>query len=241
MNTQAVNDFDLFFSTPKRIDLDLLEHFSLIEILEEPNLSTRREALQIYQEFLESIDRNTIYQGILNDLKGASIQEIQNAIDCHTSEKGEAAQLYGGLSHHITQKEIQCELSMEPIYAGSTYCIYRPFLLFASGRKFVLKRSIKAAYYYHDFFPTNIKEFEELSYKLSYPFSSIALQDPNGIDYYAVSSVVGEGLALKELFDNPDKQKIRRQLKGLENDRKTKKQKKVLQKKLEYVETIHLF
>lgn len=188
------------FPHPKHSDLSKIYSYPLNDIFREPDKKIRKEALFYYREALSSLTQNSSIKDLIEEMKGASIEAIYQEIYKNTNENGEIVRVYGGIKVQRANHLITCDLSMEPIYSGSYYVRYRPFLFnFDTKRKYVLSRTICATTYFEEFFPTNIKEFEEFSRKLENPFSGEALHDAYGIDYYAVSQRVGEFLLLREL------------------------------------------
>ena len=173
--------------------LDASEFYtlSLDQINNISDISLKKEMLTLYNEQIKILEQDSIGKLFIDP--NISIEEIYYNIDQYTESlksnylfDNETVKFYPSIKECKAAKNITCHFSGGTIYKGSTYCSYRPFIQnIDSGKKYVLKDTIKVELYYRDELPTTLKEFEEFIYNLD---TAYKLQKNNGtIDFYTVS------------------------------------------------------
>ena len=173
--------------------------FTLDEILSLNN----KKIYETYLKELETLKTNRIAKQIVERMYGESINKIYEAIlkeeTINTSMDsdfflGDIVLLHESVKECHTKTSIACDFSANLIKKGGLYLNYRPMLENITTKKiYVLKRSIKVEPAYFDLLPTNIRELEELNYKMK-----LQIED-NYIDYSHLNQVMGGELVLRRL------------------------------------------
>jgi len=100
---------------------------------------------------------------------------------------------YPNLRRVNSKCEYTCPVSSMICSKGTETVLFKPFLFIPKENiSYVLEKSIRAHYYYEDFFPTNIKAFDEFMYKIEHSY------ELNLDDYYNFYTMVGN-LSLRKL------------------------------------------
>lgn len=172
---------------------------SLSEILE----SNSSQLYKDYVDELEKLKNNRITKQIVEEMYGASINQIYEAIllkevinISNDSDffPGDLVLLHESIREYHTKTNITCNFSSAPIKKGELYLNYRPILEDLTSKKvYVLKRSIKVEASYYDLLPTNIMALEELNNKMKLQVSD------DYIDYSHLNQVMGGTLSLRRL------------------------------------------
>lgn len=164
---------------------------SLEQINSISDISLKKEMLTLYNEQIKILEQDSIGKLFIDP--NISIEEIYYNIDQYTESlkstylfDNEKVKFYPSIKENKATKNITCHFSGGTIYKGSTYCSYRPFIQnMDSGKKYILKDTIKVELYYRDQLPVTLQEFEEFIYNLDNAYKT---QRNNGvIDFYTIS------------------------------------------------------
>ena len=173
------------------LDPSEFSSLSLEQINNVSDISLKKEMLTLYNEQIKTLEQDPIGKLFIDT--NISIEEIYYNIEQYLESlkstylfDNETVKFYPSIKEFKATKNITCHFSGGTIYKGSTYCSYRPFIQnMDSGKKYVLKDTIKVELYYRDELPTTLKEFEEFIYHLD---NAYKLQKNNGtIDFYTIS------------------------------------------------------
>lgn len=187
--------------------------FSTLSVEQINNISDnslKKEMLTLYNEQIKKLEHDPV--GKLFVDANISIEEIYYNIEQYLESlkstylfDNETVKFYPSIKECKATKNITCHFSGGTIYKGSTYCSYRPFIQnMVSGKKYVLKKTIKVELYYREQLPITLKEFEDFIYNLDNAYKT---QRNNGIiDFYTVSCNLGDW-SLKEL--NPKRKVLK--------------------------------
>ena len=176
-----------------------VENLSLDEILTLNN----EKIYSNYLKTLEDFKTNRITREIVAKMYGSSIneiyediikEEIQNTSTDSELFYGDIVLIHESIKEYHAKKDLICDFSANLIKKSGLYLNYRPLIENITKQKvYVLKRTIKVEPAYYDILPKNIKELEELNYKMK-----LQIQE-NGIDYSHFNQVMGGSLTLRRL------------------------------------------
>ncbi len=173
------------------LDASEFSTLSLEQINNISDNSLKKEMLTLYNEQIKKLEQDPIGKLFIDT--NISIEEIYYNIEQYLESlkstylfDNETVKFYPSIKECKATKNITCHFSGGTIYKGSTYCSYRPFIQnMDSGKKYVLKDTIKVELYYRDQLPITLKEFEDFIYNLDNAYKT---QRNNGIiDFYTVS------------------------------------------------------
>ncbi len=106
---------------------------------------------------------------------------------------GEKVIYYSNIHLVKAAKEFLCAVSGERFKKGNECLIFKPFLYLPNKNICYATNRIKAYYYYEDFFPRTLKEFDDFCYKIDHSY------ELNLEEYYNLSSNIGGGISIKKL------------------------------------------
>lgn len=173
------------------LDASEFSTLSLEQINNISDNSLKKEMLTLYNEQINKLEQDPIGKLFIDT--NISIEEIYYNIEQYLESlkstylfDNETVKFYPSIKECKATKNITCHFSGGTIYKGSTYCSYRPFIQnMDSGKKYVLKETIKVELYYRDQLPITLKEFEDFIYNLDNAYKT---QRNNGIiDFYTIS------------------------------------------------------
>lgn len=104
----------------------------------------------------------------------------------------EKVNFYPNLSIVKTKTDFICPVSFSKVFSGSECVKYKPFIYLPYKKEtYVISKAIKASTYYEDFFPTDIKTFDDFVYKINNSY------DLDLKEYYNFNSIYGDILLRK--------------------------------------------
>ena len=174
-----------------------------MKIFEEMTLEEMPEVFKKrYIEEINLMASNKLAKEIINRNYGKSLIDIYHILESslvdYKSElffPGEYMKLYCRIEERKTKTQISCDFSSGIIFPGSIYIPYRPLLKnIETNESYVLSPALKVDYYFATDLPQNIREFEELTYKML-----AEKEDSSGIDYNHLNSVVGGDFTFQKL------------------------------------------
>lgn len=149
---------------------------------------------QVFDSYLKVIPAQ-IYRPNrkLSDMLELSLLQEEDLVSDYVFS-GEKVNYYPNIKRVISHIDYTCPVSGVKCIKGVETIIFKPFF-FLPDRKasYVLEKAIRAHYYYEDFFPRSIKEYDDFVYKVEHAYE-LGLED-----YYNFSCNLGRGLNLKKL------------------------------------------
>lgn len=152
-------------------------------------------------------------------------QRLEEIVLEHTSYylfPGDQCSFYPKFVESKATKNFTCYLSGAPIVPGESYYTYRPLIKNLNTHKsYTISSSIIASAGYIDLFPTTLLDFEEWCRKLE----QAEYSNDDEIDFYGFSCIAGSNcLYPKELHDDKETRKRRRNINKIKNLEKTEKE-----------------
>lgn len=149
--------------------------------------------LELFEEIIKDIPQELYsnYKPIFIMLEEMDILEANHYSEYVFPE--DKVNFYPNLKIVKTKNAFTCPISSSIINKGSECITYKPFLFLPNKKEaYVLKKAIKASTYYENFFPTNIKEFDEFAYKVNNSYTL------NNEEYYNFNCNYGD-ITLRKL------------------------------------------
>lgn len=184
-----------------------VEEYTLEEINEIEDVEFRNRLQKFYQEKRLELGSTPFLRRVINGHPNCSIVNLQYLLDSECLEctsfynfPNQQVYFYPTVRECQSKSDIACAFSGGKIKKGSVYYCYRPLLdVVDSGKRYVLRKTLKLETMYFSDLPTTIQEFDDFAIKVEnywlYPNERL---DYECLNYYFGGSVGLLGLGKRK-------------------------------------------
>ncbi|MDE5587085.1 MAG: hypothetical protein K2I72_01785 [Bacilli bacterium] len=188
-----------------------LEEYTLEEINKIEDLELRRNLQKFYQQKILELGNTPFSRRVIKNFPGFSIMTLQSILQSEYLEctsfyhfPNKQVCFYPSIHEYKSEFNTTCAFSGGPIKKGSFYYCYRPLLeVVDSGKKYVLRKTLKLETMYFSDLPTSIQEFDDFTTKVEHYW----LYPNERLDYECLNYYFGGSVGLLELGKRKGKRK----------------------------------